>query len=91
MTHLTVLVAGLMLVSAAPLAAAQTYPDRPIRVIARLHEVIIKVVRASDTRSRIEALGAEPAGTSPVEFAAMIRKEYTVHEKIVRLAGVKVD
>ena len=63
----------------------------PKVIIARLHEVMVKVVRASDTRSRIEALGAEPAGTSPAEFAAMIRKEYTVHEKIVRLAGVKVD
>ena len=69
------------------LAPART----PKPVIARLHEVMVKVVSAPDTRARIEALGAEPAGTSPAEFAAMLRKEYAMHDKIIRLAGVKID
>lgn len=69
------------------LAPART----PKPIIARLNEVMVKVVSGPETRSRIEALGAEPAGSSPAEFAAMIRREYELHAKVVKLAGVKVD
>ena len=60
-------------------------------IIARLHEVMVKAVNAPETRTRIEAQGAEPAGTSPTEFSTMIRQEYEAHAKIVKLSGLKVD
>jgi tripartite-type tricarboxylate transporter receptor subunit TctC len=63
----------------------------PQRVIARLSEVMVKTVRAPETRSRIEALGADPVGSSPAEFAALIRREWELNAKIIKLAGVKVD
>jgi tripartite-type tricarboxylate transporter receptor subunit TctC len=63
----------------------------PPRIIARLSEVMVKAVNAPETRSRIEALGAEPVGGSPTEFAALLRRESELNAKIIKAAGVKVD
>ena len=63
----------------------------PPRIIARLSEVMVKAVNAPETRSRIEALGAEPVGSSPTEFAALLRRESELNAKIIKTAGVKVD
>jgi tripartite-type tricarboxylate transporter receptor subunit TctC len=63
----------------------------PKRIIARLSEVMVKAVNAPATRSRIEALGAEPVASSPAEFAALIRREWELNAKIIKAAGVKVD
>jgi tripartite-type tricarboxylate transporter receptor subunit TctC len=63
----------------------------PRQIIKRLNEVMLKVLGNAETRARIEALGAEPAGTSPEQFAAMLRRESAAHAKIVKAAGVKVD
>ena len=69
------------------LAPAKT----PKPILARLSEVMIKAVNAPDVRARLEAQGAEPAGSSPAEFGALIRREYELNAKVVKLAGVKVD
>jgi tripartite-type tricarboxylate transporter receptor subunit TctC len=63
----------------------------PKRIIARLSEVMVKAVNAPATRSRIEALGADPVASSPAEFAALIRREWELNAKIIKAAGVKVD
>lgn len=63
----------------------------PQRIVSRLSEVMVKTVSAPETRSRIEALGADPVGSSPTEFAALIRREWELNAKIIKLAGVKVD
>jgi tripartite-type tricarboxylate transporter receptor subunit TctC len=69
------------------LAPAKT----PRRVIARLNEVMVKTINEPATRSRIEALGAEPVGSTPAEFGALIHREWELNAKIIKAAGVKVD
>jgi len=69
------------------LAPAKT----PKPILARLSEVVVKAVNTPDVRSRLEAQGAEPAASSPAEFAAQIRREYELNAKIIKIAGVKVD
>jgi tripartite-type tricarboxylate transporter receptor subunit TctC len=69
------------------LAPAKT----PKAILTRLSEVAVKAVHAPDVRSRLEAQGAEPAGSTSAEFAAQIRREYELNAKIVKIAGVKVD
>jgi tripartite-type tricarboxylate transporter receptor subunit TctC len=69
------------------LAPART----PKPILARLNEVMVKAVNSPDTRSKLEALGAEAAGTSPDAFAAMVRREWALHAKIIKAAGLKVD
>ena len=65
--------------------------NTPRRIISRLNDVLVKVVRAPETRAQFEALGADPVGSSPEEFAAFIRKETEKYAKIVKLSGAKVD
>jgi len=69
------------------LAPAKTSPQ----IIARLNEVIVKVVGTPAVRARLEALGAEPVGDSPQEFARRLRRESEQNAKIVKAAGVRID
>lgn len=69
------------------LAPAKT----PQKIIAQLNAAIVKAVRSPETRARLEEQGAEAVGSSPSEFAALIRKEWDLHAKIVKAAGVRVD
>ena len=69
------------------LAPART----PKQIVARLNELLVKVVRAPDIKSRFEVLGYEVVGSSPQEFASFIRVESEKYAKAVKLSGAKVD
>jgi tripartite-type tricarboxylate transporter receptor subunit TctC len=42
-------------------------------------------------RERLARMGAEPAPTSPAEFAELIRNELTKYQQVVRFSGARVD
>lgn len=63
----------------------------PKPLIARLNALLVKVVRAPDTSSQFEALGAEPIGSSAEEFGALIRREWAKNAQAVKHAGLRVD
>ena len=63
----------------------------PRPVIARLHREIAAMSRQAEIVERLVALGIEPEGTSPEEFAAQIRHEISKWAKVVKLANVKLD
>jgi tripartite-type tricarboxylate transporter receptor subunit TctC len=69
------------------LVPAQT----PKAIISRLHDAIVKVVRAPDIKSQFEVLGYDVVGGSPQEFTAFIRAESEKYAKVVKLSGAKVD
>jgi tripartite-type tricarboxylate transporter receptor subunit TctC len=69
------------------LAPAKT----PKQIVARLNELIVKVVRAPELKSQFEILGYDAVGGSPDEFAAFIRAESEKYAKVVKLSGAKVD
>ena len=69
------------------LAPAGTPPD----VIARWNADVVKVLNAPDVREKMLAQGAEPAPTTPAEFAAFIAKERDKYARIVKASGAKVD
>jgi tripartite-type tricarboxylate transporter receptor subunit TctC len=69
------------------LAPAKT----PAKIIAYLNGVMVKAVRAPALRSRLEAQGAEPVGSSPDEFSRRLRLEWEQNAKIAKLAGVRID
>ena len=66
------------------LAPAATAAD----IIARLHGEITKALAHSDVKTRLAAEGAEPASSSPAEFAAYIRSELAKYSKVVAIAGI---
>jgi len=69
------------------LAPAGTPPE----VIARWNTDVVKVLNAPDVREKMLAQGAEPAPTTPAEFAAFIARERDKYARIVKASGAKVD
>ncbi len=69
------------------LAPAKT----PKQIVARLNELVVKVVRAPELKSQFEILGYDAVGGSPDEFAAFIRAESEKYARVVKLSGAKVD
>jgi tripartite-type tricarboxylate transporter receptor subunit TctC len=69
------------------LAPAKT----PRQIIARLHDTLVKVVRAPGLKSQFEVLGYDVVGSSPEEFAAFISADWAKNAKVVKLSGAKVD
>ena len=69
------------------MAPANTPPD----IVRKLNTEIVKILGSDDMREKLKAQGAEPAPTSPEEFAAFIRAEWTKYAKIVKDSGAKVD
>ncbi len=63
----------------------------PPPVVARLNEELRKALLTTEMRERLAKMGAEPAPTSPAEFAAFIRSELAKYEKVVKFSGAKVD
>jgi tripartite-type tricarboxylate transporter receptor subunit TctC len=57
----------------------------------RLHSEIARILRAPEMKDHLNSLGAEPAATTPAEFAAHIRMEIPRYAKIVKAAGIKVE
>jgi tripartite-type tricarboxylate transporter receptor subunit TctC len=69
------------------LAPAKT----PKAVVSQLAQAIAKAVHHPDTVSRYTALGIEPVGNTPEQYAAKIRLDIAKYAKAVKAAGVKVD
>ena len=63
----------------------------PEAVIARLQSEISKIVKIPEIRDRFLALGAEPVGSTPEQFAAFYRAEVLKWDKVVRESGAQID
>jgi tripartite-type tricarboxylate transporter receptor subunit TctC len=63
----------------------------PAAVIAKLHAEISKIVKIPENRERFLALGAEPVGSTPDQFAAFYRNEVLKWGKVVRESGAQID
>jgi tripartite-type tricarboxylate transporter receptor subunit TctC len=60
----------------------------PPAVIVKLESETVKAVHAPDVQSTLAAEGAEPAGSSPADFAAFIKSEISRWAKVVKIAGL---
>jgi tripartite-type tricarboxylate transporter receptor subunit TctC len=63
----------------------------PRPLVARIGADIAAALEASDTRQRLEKLGAEPAPLSPEDFARFIRAEVEKWAKVVQASGATAD
>ena len=69
------------------LAPAGTRPE----IIAKWNAEVARILGTPEMRAFFAGEGAEPAPTTPDEFAALIRSETTKYARIVKLSGAKVD
>ncbi len=63
----------------------------PPAVIARLNAEIIKSLRAPEVQSTLANEGAEAAGGTPEEFAALLKSEVAQWAKVVKIAGLRPE
>ena len=63
----------------------------PREITERIAGETAKILKQPDVRERYAALGAEPIGSTPDEFAAYCRSELTKWARIVRESGARAD
>ena len=63
----------------------------PREVVAKLNAEINRILASGETRERLATQGAEPAGNTPEQFAAMIRTELDKWAQVVKAANIKLD
>jgi tripartite-type tricarboxylate transporter receptor subunit TctC len=63
----------------------------PKPIIARLHEASVRALAKPAVRKRLVDLGAEPVGTTPTAFAALIAQETVAWGALVKSTGARVD
>jgi len=63
----------------------------PKTVVERISADANLVLRDKEVMQRLEALGAEPSGNSPEEFARFIRNDQAKWSKLMRAAGIKTE
>jgi tripartite-type tricarboxylate transporter receptor subunit TctC len=63
----------------------------PREIIARLHAETAKIITQRDVRERMLAVGLEPVGDPPDQFAAYVRAEVAKWAKVIQQADIRVD
>jgi tripartite-type tricarboxylate transporter receptor subunit TctC len=63
----------------------------PRDLIDRLHREIARIVALPEVRERLSALGFEPIGSTPEEFAVRTKWEIDKWANVIRTAGIKVQ
>jgi tripartite-type tricarboxylate transporter receptor subunit TctC len=63
----------------------------PKDIVARLNREVNESLKSDDVRKILASDGLEPAGGSPEELAAIMKKEIGRWAEVVKRAGVKVD
>jgi len=60
-------------------------------LVARLHQEIAAIVRRRDVQEKLIALGFEPEGNTPAEFAAQLKAETEKWARVIKVAKVTVE
>jgi tripartite-type tricarboxylate transporter receptor subunit TctC len=63
----------------------------PPAIIRRLHEEVVRVLRSPDVRERFAALGVDPVGGTPEEFARVIAADTAKWTAVAKAANIKAD
>jgi tripartite-type tricarboxylate transporter receptor subunit TctC len=63
----------------------------PQPVIRRLHDELMRALHAPDMQARLAPLGAEPVGSTPEQFAALIKADIARWAQVVKASGVRLD
>jgi tripartite-type tricarboxylate transporter receptor subunit TctC len=68
-------------------APAGTAPQ----IIARLHAEAAKALQSDEMKAKLALDGAQPVGSTPAEFAALIRRELEKWTRVVHAAGIELQ
>jgi len=63
----------------------------PADIIARLHDVTVKVLALEDLKKRLERSGFQGIGSTPQEYATYTTSEINKWSKVIKAAGIRAD
>lgn len=63
----------------------------PRAIVVKLNAVIVNALQTPETRAKLLAQGADPAGNSPEQFAAFLAAEIAKWARVVRDSGTKAE
>ena len=63
----------------------------PKDVVARINAEFVKALKQPELAKRLSDEGADPAGSTPEEFAALIKADLPRWGKVVRESGARID
>jgi len=63
----------------------------PRDLVTRLNAELVRILQLPDVRERLTAVGADIVGSTPEQFAALIRSEIDKLAKVVRAAKIRID
>ena len=63
----------------------------PPRIIVRLHDEIVRVLKMPDVKERLENVGFELVGGTPEAFGAYIKTEIQKWARVVKASGIKPE
>jgi tripartite-type tricarboxylate transporter receptor subunit TctC len=63
----------------------------PKDIVSLLHGEIVRIMQQPDVKDRLTALGFEPVGSPPDEFATWLKTEYAKWSEVVRKASLKIE
>jgi tripartite-type tricarboxylate transporter receptor subunit TctC len=65
--------------------------NTPATIVRKLHLETVKALARADVRAKLAGLGMEVIGSSPDEFAAVIKSEIPMWAKVIKESGIKPD
>ena len=63
----------------------------PAAIISRLNQEVVRALNRPDVKERFLNAGVETVGTSPEQFAAIIKSDIARLSKLIKDAGIKLD
>ena len=63
----------------------------PPAIVSRLSTEVQKIVREPAVAARLTSIGVDPLGSTPAEFAEMIRTDSATWQEAVKAAGLKAE
>jgi len=63
----------------------------PKPIINRVNAAVVSTIKAPEMQAKFIALGADPVGSSPEEFAAFVRRDTEKYARIVKISGARID
>jgi len=63
----------------------------PSAVVLRLHEALARIVARADVRSQLAAMGMEPLGSGPEQFAIELDADVRHWTEVIRINGVATE
>ena len=69
----------------------QTTARTPSAIINRLNVEIVRALNAPDVMERVKGLGLEPMGSTPEQFAAIIRQEVPKWARVIRESNIRSE